>query len=369
MSGRSHATPDRAHLITLVARPARGDAPSNTPHATGRLHLTFTERSPHSIFKVMMRRAPFKKFGDPDRQREYNLADESFEVFVAPNYKPDKPHGIFVFISAGDADIPQPWQDVFARHKLIAISANNTGNGRDARYRMALALDAVHNLSKLYTIDDDRVFLGGFSGGAAASAWLITGYPDVFRGGYFMMGGLMFYQFHSQGEQILPTVLRDPWEAPIDQLKKDMRLVFLIGQRDVYSPPQARISYQTLVLDGFVCSALIEVPGLGHAHPDARSFEKGILALDNPRPGKPPTTAPTDDPHPLPAQIAQAKRLLSTAQYFLARENTGKARQYAQQVLDEYPTTPWAKAARELLRKLDASAATQPAKSSRNRAG
>ena len=99
---------------------------------------------------------------------------------------------------------------------------------------------------------DEQLVLGDGSGGygiyfertiqnpVAITQRFFTAYPDVFRGGYFLMGGLMFYEFHARGEEILATVLRAPWEAPIDQIKKEMRLVFLIGLIALPFAPETR---------------------------------------------------------------------------------------------------------------------------------
>src|SRR5205823_2919494 len=97
----------------------------------------------------------------------------------------------------------------------------------------------------------------------------------------------------------------------------------------------------------------LEVPHFGHGHPPAQWFEKGIVALDKSKPNPPPATGPTTQPRVLPTQIAQAKRMLITAQYEIKRDRKDAARKYLQQVLDDYAATPSAAAARKVLDRLD----------------
>jgi poly(3-hydroxybutyrate) depolymerase len=44
-------------------------------------------------------------------------------------------------------------------------------------------------MKRLYRIDENRICVSGFSAGAGLASQLVCGYPDVFRGGYFLMGG------------------------------------------------------------------------------------------------------------------------------------------------------------------------------------
>ena len=119
---------------------------------------------------------------------EYDLAGLSFEVFVPRSYNPDVPHGLFVWM--GVTDVPPAWVDVLARHKLILVVAN-TRKGHPALY--GPPLDAVHNLKKLYNIDEGRVYASGFSAGGQMATMMVRGFPEVFRGGLFLMGGHFYH--------------------------------------------------------------------------------------------------------------------------------------------------------------------------------
>jgi hypothetical protein len=340
-----------------------GGERGKAPPATGRLHLTFTERSPVSSPEEVCRRTGFLEGAILDEAQKaslkYDLANESFEVFVPPTYKPNVPHGLFVWISAGDAEVPPGWLDIFRKHRLIWISANNTGNSRPGTIRMGLALDAVHNMKKLYGINNERIYISGFSGGGNAASFLIRGYADVFNGGYFMMGYMFYGGRKNENGQWEVGILAPKWEGDLDHIKKKTRLMIMDGEGDPGAwPGSARANCESFLLDGFERVSSIEAPRLGHRLPDATWFEKGIVALES-KPTTPPVTSPTNDPHPLPGQIAQAKRILTSAQALLDQKKKGvprleeSARKYLQRVLDEYPTTPAAAKARELLSEMD----------------
>jgi hypothetical protein len=174
-------------LIFGASAPSPGDPPAEAPASTGRLHLTFTERSPLSTLDVVLRRMDYTNLAaSAAASLEYDLTRLSFEVFVPPTYRPDAPHGLFVWL--GVTDVSPTWLKVLARHKLILVGAN-TRRGHPALY--GPPLDAVHNLKKLYNIDPNRVYASGFSAGGALATMMVRGFPEVFRGGLFLYGRIL----------------------------------------------------------------------------------------------------------------------------------------------------------------------------------
>jgi hypothetical protein len=351
--------------------------------ATGRLHLTFTETSPFTALDRLLPRIQIPDARpsaglDPDKSKSvYELSKESFEAFVPPAYDPGTPFGLFVWV--GVVDMPAEWQRVFVRNKLICIAPNNLRARKDFGWH-SLPLDAVHNMKKLYNIDEKRIYISGFSAGGSFACALLRCFPDVFSGGLFLMGGA-FHQNYNHGK-----TNAGPWEATVvpswpswkgeyEQIKKDVKLVIMKGGADrEWVAQEGRVDSEALVLDGFQRVSYLEVPAWAHAPPNAQWFEKGIIALEA-RPKAPPTTAPTTDSHPMPSQNAQANRLLASAKSSLEehsrytpevqkrltpgwhKKNQDETRKYFQQLLADYPTTPAARIARDLLSTLDQAAA------------
>src|SRR5688500_18279321 len=100
-----------------------------------------------------------KNSGD---EQDYDLANETFEVYVPATYTGDEPYGLFVFVHPGDDGKPlQHWVEVLDKHKLIWIGANRSGNKRAGWVRLGLALDAAKHMTSAYRIDPDRVYVSG----------------------------------------------------------------------------------------------------------------------------------------------------------------------------------------------------------------
>jgi predicted esterase len=282
---------------------------------------------------------------------EYDLASESFEAFVPAGYNPKAPHGLFVWM--GMSRCPQAWLDVLARHKLIMVSVNFVERRADT---YAKSLDAVHNMKKRYNIDPKRVYVAGFSGGGVHATHMVQGFPDVFSGGYFLVWGGGFYDMfenEEKGWRLAAELGQGGWKGPLDQIKKDMKLVILKGERESSQVQHGRANYQALSLDGFTRVTYLEVPRLGHTFPSTSWFEKGIVALEA-KPKAPPATGPTTRPNPPAGQAAYAQWILASARLHLnhkrrPRSYVEKAREYLQKVVAEYPTTPAAAEARALL--------------------
>jgi len=327
-----------------------------------RQRLSFIDRSPLSTPKTIAERLSLGEPSGADaatRESDYNLAAESFEVVIPAKYSADVPHGVLVWM--GVSGFPDAWLDVLARHKLIYCHANeSTGKGEG---RLGLPIDGVHNLKKRYNVDESRVYIAGFSAGAGMSASMLGGFPEVFHGALLLNGGLFYY---ARNEATVEAHVR--WHTDqLDQLKRDVRIVLLRGERDGQYPPRdGKVQMDGLLLDGFQRVTLLTVPGLGHALPSIVWFEKGIVALDEAKPRTPPTTAPTTQPNPQAGQIAQANRLLASARIAIeerdrvvtkypnaAARNAVRARELLQRVLDDYPTTRAAGKARAMLDQMD----------------
>jgi hypothetical protein len=345
----------------LIGRGAERSSPAaNAAPETGQLHLTFTEKSPNNHPDVIGRRAGFTAHfygatGAPPSHTEYDLSAAIFEVFVPPKYNASAPHGVFVFMSPGAPKVMPTWLPVLTRHKLIFVSVPNTGKEPYWHLHVQrLALDAVHNLSRQYNVDPKRVYISGFSGGGTAASHLIHAFPEVFAG-CFCINGENFFDARLNEDGLLePGVLEVPeWSGSYEELKNRLALVLLTGRRDIVMEPDVTISNaRGLVLDGFTRTTLLVVPDGTHRHPDATWFERGIKALDV-KPTAAPTTRPTTQPDPGPNQAAQARRYLATAQNFIDGQSAvpfrGRATRCLETILRDYPTTPSAPVARELL--------------------
>jgi predicted esterase len=252
------------------------------PPKTGDVTLTFTNKSPLSDAAKLTRRGGWsldfiKKQIDPD----YELAKESFSAYIPANYDGTQPYGLFVWISAGPkGDFPAAFKPALDQHHLIWIGANNSGNPRAMLVRMGLALDAVDNMKSQYKIDDERIYIGGISGGGKVATILGVGWPDAFRGGFYIVG-CSHYRDVPTGEtgHFWPRGFNAPEPKLLTDAKQRNRHVFFTGEKDMNRKPTVGI-YEAFKVDKFQHLTLLDLPGVGHELPNAESFEKGVAALD-----------------------------------------------------------------------------------------
>jgi predicted esterase len=384
-----------------AAAPVGADAPTAGTFKNVRL----AERSPLSSIEESFRRAPrqftgrkvqsFDGMTAGEREHlDYDVSRESVDVVVPTSARDGSPHGLLVWMGVTPPD-PQ-WFGSLAKRRLIWVTLNNC-EGRSPWVRRGLAIDAVHNLAARYGVDRSRVYLAGFSAGAHASGELVAQFPDVFTGALCLMGG-HYYEVNyvlSAGRDKTPTaeptMLGPQWYGDVERLKRALRLVSVFGGADnVVRASYGRIDHECLRLDGFR-HTYIELPGHGHKPPNLSTFQRALAALEaEPAPPPPPATQPLrGDDRPHADQLAQSRRLLTTAKMMYERvarrsgagsgsttrpsappagddaRDATLARRYLSELLTNYPTTPAAADARGLLVKLDALArpATPPATS------
>ena len=123
---------------------------------------------------------------------DYDLAKETFYVYVPPEAGPDGKYGLMVGQCFKPYDAPpKAWSAVLDAHHLIWIGARDAGDGRAPVQRVGLLLDAAHDAAKVWPVDADRVYLSmmTFAGPTAATA---MDYPDVF-GGEIQSVGVPWY--------------------------------------------------------------------------------------------------------------------------------------------------------------------------------
>jgi hypothetical protein len=269
-------------LFADAAVAAPSTAPATRPNARrGSFSIVFTEQSPFSPINEQNKRWHIRV--EPDQR--YKLADESFQVHVPENDDSDKPWGLLVWVNAGNRGGPsRSWLSVIVKHHLIWIGADNSGNDRAIGIRFGLALDAVHNLKKLYSIDDVRVYVAGVSGGGKAASMLALIYPDVFTGAVPISGVNYFRNIPvpSETNKVWPAAFERPGSLLLDRARQKSRFVLLTGSNDFNRESIQQIYEKGFVKDGFRHVEYVEVPGMGHGVPETQWLDRAIESLDAP---------------------------------------------------------------------------------------
>lgn len=248
--------------------------------ATGRTRIAVTptpatriEMDPPTVRRVF--RAAF-----PVLSRE--PGDEVCHIRLPAGHDPARPAGVLVWISpTADGRLPPVYEAVVDQLGLISVGADRAGNDRTVTDRLQLMLDAIETARRRHLVDEERVYVAGFSGGGRCAAVLALAMPDVFAGAV-PIGGMDSYH------DALAGVGAGYWAArfgkppaPVLLQLQDRRIAAVIGELDPnHAETRARI--ELLTEDG-VDVRLDAIPGLGHALPDARRFAEALRWVDEPR--------------------------------------------------------------------------------------
>jgi len=255
----------RAKASTKSPEPA-------TPHRFGAFRTAFSERNPLSSMDTYRGRYNVSRETmvqtDP-AEGDYDLTAESFEVFVPDTYDSSTPAGLLVWVSpANSGELGRPDnKQVLADENLIWIGANNSGNDRWHWYRAGLALDAAHNMQKLYNIDPDRIYIAGYSGGGRVASSLAMLYPEVYRGGAFFYGSNYFRKVEVPDQP--GAFWRAGFPAPSKEnlaiLRETHRFVLITGEHD-FNRDETKAYSREYKRDRFKNVTYIEIPGADHGY-------------------------------------------------------------------------------------------------------
>ena len=213
--------------------------------------------------------------------RPYSVTMEHFDILVPKKYKKGDPHGLFIWISPGQAPaIPAEWEPVLAEKKLIFIGAHESGNNRETFARMRMAIDANDNLRDLYDIDPARVYVSGFSGGGRVASMLGVAYADMFTGTIAFMGANFYTDVVSADQSEVFQKRYMPHDEIAALAKAECRYVLVTGEKD-FNLKNTRAVYENgFKKEGFKAVEMMNIPGQGHQPPKAEWLKKAIEFLD-----------------------------------------------------------------------------------------
>ena len=248
--------------------------------------VTFTEPSPFSNNAEMAKRLltplyarrirqELARSGQALRDQPLDVARQHFAVYV-PADRPAHGYALLVFVPPWElATVPREWIPVLDRQGFIFVTAADSGNSANIfDRREPLALLAAHNIMQRYSVDPQRVYVGGFSGGARVALRLALGYPDLFRGA-LLTGGT-----DPIGAADAPLPAADL----LRQFQNSSRLVYMTGAEDSLNLDKDIASRESL-RDWCVFDLDTEaMPRAGHEAADARSLESALKALGNQEP-------------------------------------------------------------------------------------
>jgi dienelactone hydrolase len=259
------------------------------PGRTGRFKVAFREgeSDPLARPEVFLERYRIDRAGAERADSGglgYELAEETFEVYVPDGYEPGAGYGLLVWISPidfGGTERPGV-QEALDGAKLLWIGANRSGNGRPSWDRGGLGVDAARRMASLYDLDPDRIYVAGYSGGGRMASGLALHFPEVFRGA-FSVYGVSWYEpvpVSDKPGAHWPASFAAPPAESLPSLRSESRFVLLTGSRD-FNKPQTRAIRRAMEAAGYEGVTYLEVPGASHYDlPEGEWWARAFAALD-----------------------------------------------------------------------------------------
>lgn len=210
------------------------------------------------------------------------LGQETFRVRLPMKYDPGTPAGVLVWISpTPDGRLPDIFGPVCDQLGLIAIGVDNNGNQREITDRLQNHLDSIETLAQHASIDRQRIYLTGMSGGGRCSGILLLAFPDLFAGAVPIVG-LDTYHNAPTGDpgKYWPKRLSRP-AGPLRKQLEQRRIRSITGTAD-FNEPEMVLRTQLLQDDG-VDAQIDVIEGMAHTMPNAEQFTRALVWVDDPR--------------------------------------------------------------------------------------
>lgn len=195
---------------------------------------------------------------------KYDSKQQTYELFVPPNYKAAQAAPLVLFISPSK----QPtglaqWRSVCEEHGAIFVSPYDAGNDCDTRERVRIVLDVLDDVRRRYAIDPDRTYIGGFSGGGRIACAIAFSLPEYF-------GGVV--PVCAAGDLREETWLKHRAQARLSVAHLTGETDFNRGEIERFRGP--------MLADLGVRSKIWTIDGLGHGIPGAKSLDTAYRWLE-----------------------------------------------------------------------------------------
>ena len=201
-----------------------------------------------------------------DTYKELLAPDGAYSFWVYEPKAHSAPAGVVLYVSPiSTGQMRDGWESVHERQNMVWVGANDAGNrGASTAQRILLAMLGRDAMALQRPIDNDRVFIGGFSGGGRASSIAISKFPDQFAGAFFI-GGVNFWA--GVDNDVKDKIIQKPF-------------VFITG-RDDFNRTETRNIYRKYKRAGAQKLLLLDLPYLAHETPRAEDYETALEFLSN----------------------------------------------------------------------------------------
>lgn len=233
---------------------------------------------------------PAEQPTNPDFREDVKLEQETFYLFVPPNYRGSERFGLVAFVNAGDQmNLPADWRRTLADRKLLYIAPQGVGNEQPVSRRISVTLVAIRKMIELYDVDSARIFVAGHSGGAKVACLLAAGEPDLVRGVVANCA-------------VLPPAEMIDDEDTIKKVKSQVGFALVTGPKDFNHESIVAI-HEQLSADGYRVK-LFDVAGMAHQLPRGATLGAALDWLDGRETPAPKKQTPKKTKEPASAKSA-----------------------------------------------------------------
>ena len=211
------------------------------------------------------------------------LDEETMWARLPRGYDPGRPAGVVVWVSPSETwRIPGEFDGALDAHNLIACGVDNAGNFRKTRDgtthgivdRLQLMFDVLQTVRSRYGVDDERVYIAGFSGGGRVSSILTCTFPEVFRGAVPIVGLDGYAPAYVAEGKYVPARFPKPRGARW-KLLTTRRMWALTGSED-FNLVEMRAHIERMERDGLAVR-LHSTPGMEHAEMPSESVVRDAV--------------------------------------------------------------------------------------------
>ena len=148
---------------------------------------------------------------------------------------------------------------------VFFASPFGAGNSTAAGVRTRIILDVLDDVRRQYRIDPAQTYITGFSGGGRMACAIGFALPEYFGGvapicGTNPIGGSAYLRHRAE---------------------ERLSVAFVTGEKDFNRVNTKSAEEHGFRKEGFASVHYLEVPGLGHALPEAKWLEEGLKLLDD----------------------------------------------------------------------------------------
>jgi predicted esterase len=201
----------------------------------------------------------------PGLLKDYDSTKQRFELYVPARVSPRKPAPLILFISPGPkgAGLAQ-FRSLCDRKGVLFASPHQAGNQTSGPRRIRIIMDTLDEVRRRYSVDPNRTYIGGFSGGGRMAMAIATALPEYF-------GGIIPV---CAGGQLRP----ESWlrQRVIDRL----RIALITGETDFNRGEIERLT-QTQFSSVGVTSRVWTVARLGHGIPSGKTLSEAYDWLED----------------------------------------------------------------------------------------